>query len=238
MSSGLLIAFGPMFSGKTTWLTLKLSTCADVGLKVCLVNHEDDVRLTESSDGNITTHSSQFKYLSPKITAMKLKSLRDESFDEYDVIGIDEGQFFDNKLPNGIPEIVHVVRELILKKEKIVFISSLDGDFRAQPFGYVKELICLCDPDGVVKLSALCMECLKERKLVKAGFTNKIVTTMTDPDKVKDVGGADKYQALCLDCFRTKNVVTTKKREDEDLSSVLKKKYDEDLSSTVAKLVL
>ena len=200
-SSGLHIAFGPMFSGKTTWLSLNLTTCADVGLKVCLINHEDDVRVTEGGDGKITTHSSQFKYLSHKIDSYRFKNLQlSNLFDQYDVIGIDEGQFFDNKLANGVPEIVQVVRDLVLKKKKTVFIASLDGDFRAQPFGHVKELLCLCDPGGLTKLGAKCMKCLKEHKLVNAGFTARTVNAKTD--EVKDVGGSDKYMAVCLDCFR------------------------------------
>lgn len=198
--TGLHIAFGPMFAAKTNWLLQQLTTYADVGYKVCLINHADDIRKTEGSDRNVTTHSSQFKHLSHKITPFKTDSLRKVYMDEFDVIGIDEGQFFDGK-DNGIPEIVTVVRDLIMKKKKLVFISSLDGDFRAQTFGYVHQLICICDPGGLHKFSAICNKCRDNKKLSRAGFTGKILPSKDG--EVKDVGGADKYIALCLDCYRS-----------------------------------
>ena len=194
-----MLIFGPMFSRKTTTLTTELTTCADVDLKALYINHLDDNRDTESSDRHTTTHHSQFKGLSPKITAMKRTTLYDLDVNEFDVIGVDEGQFF-----NDLPE---SVRKWVLEDKKQVFVASLDGDFNIEPFGRANELICLCKPGGLVKLYAQCMKCLKTETpyrrmtLVPAGFTARL----TESKSQKDIGGSDKYIALCLKCHQEHN---------------------------------
>ncbi len=193
-----MIIFGPMFSGKTTKLLNELTTCADVNLSVLYINHSDDNRDTEGSDGNVTTHSSQFKKLSSKVKAMKCSKLSDVDVDGFDVIGVDEGQFFN--------DLTETVRSWVLTHKKQVFIASLDGDADINPFGKTHELICLCQPGGLLKLSAHCMSCIKTeypyRRMVKvpAGFTSRI--SAKEPHDQKDIGGADKYMATCLKCHQ------------------------------------
>ena len=68
--------------------------------------------------------------------------------EETDVFGIDEGQFY--------PDLVEGV-ESFLRRDKIVIISALDGDFERKPFGQIPELIPLSD--DIVKLRAICMRC-------------------------------------------------------------------------------
>ena len=197
-----MIIFGGMFSGKTTKLTTELTTCADVGLKTLYINHSDDNRETESADSHTTTHSSQFRGLSNKITSMKVSSLLDVDVNEFDVIGIDEGQFFE--------DLVDTVRKWVLEDKKQIFIASLDGDFNIRPFGATHELICLCQPGGLIKLPAHCMNCLKSEtpyrrmSMVPAGFTcrRKQLTESGHLPRQKDVGGADKYMAVCLKCHQ------------------------------------
>lgn len=61
-----------------------------------------------------------------------LTSLSIVSSADYDVIGIDEGQFY--------PDLIEMVDEF-LSKGKVVVVSALDGDFRRKPFGRVLELV-------------------------------------------------------------------------------------------------
>ena len=49
----------------------------------------------------------------------------------YDVLLINEGQFFD--------DIMDVVPKLVEKYKKKVYICGLDGDFRRKKFGYLLD---------------------------------------------------------------------------------------------------
>jgi len=64
-----------------------------------------------------------------------------ESFDklkQYDIIGIDEGQFF--------PDLV----ELVLLK-KIVIVAALNADYKMEPFPNVSKLISKADKIKLLK---------------------------------------------------------------------------------------
>jgi thymidine kinase len=79
--------------------------------------------------------------------------------EDYDVIGVDEGQFF--------TEIVEFC-ELLANQGKTVVVSALDGTFERKPFGNIINLIPLAE--RVVKLCAVCVYCTAE-----AAFTKRIV---------------------------------------------------------------
>jgi thymidine kinase len=78
---------------------------------------------------------------------MDLASLGDK-WRHYDVIGIDEGQFF--------PDIVEFA-ELAANSGKIVIVSSLGGTFHRGVFSKVLELIPKCEK--IKKLAAICRIC-------------------------------------------------------------------------------
>jgi thymidine kinase len=198
------LIFGPMFSGKSTTLRDEITTLADIGLKVIYINHTKDVRDTEAQDRNITTHHSGFRGLSEKVSVIKIDQLSKVNVEDYNVIGVDEGQFFD--------DLDVVVRKWVLKEAKIVIIASLDGDFMMRPFGKAHKLVCICEPWNVVKLSAMCVKCieysLEHGRIVRnsAGFTAKF---KIDPEIIEgkdytqdDVGGKDKYLPVCMKCYQ------------------------------------
>ena len=78
--------------------------------------------------------------------------------DKFDVIGIDEGQFY--------PDLITGI-ESFVRKDKILIISALDGTFERKPFGQIPNLIPLCD--DIVKLNAICMVCGND-----APFTHRL----------------------------------------------------------------
>lgn len=135
------IIFGPMFSGKSTKLRQEMTTLADVGAKVLYINHSKDSRNTESFDSNITTHHSGYKGLSNKIRPIKASKLSEIEINNYDAIGIDEGQFFD--------DLEVTVRDWVLNKNKHVIIASLDGNFLMGTFGQASRLISICDSGNI-----------------------------------------------------------------------------------------
>lgn len=193
------IFFGPMWSGKTTKLCEVLTMHADVGLNVLYINYIGDIRETEKSSKDMTTHHSSFKELTDKITKTRTDELRKVNVDDFEVVGIDEGHFYS--------DLDDEVRKWVLEKNKIVYIASLDGDFRMRPIGKAHNLVSICDPGKIIKMPAICMNCIKQTKpysriqLVDAGFTAKIAGSM---EQQKEVGGKDKYIPLCMKCHKEK----------------------------------
>jgi len=104
---------------------------------------------------------------------------------DYNVIGIDEGQFFST---------VVEFAEKMANLGKIVIVACLDGTFQRKPFGRVLELIPVAE--SVTKLNSVCMRCYNE-----AAFTKRLGSET----EVEIIGGADKYIAVCRRCFNSKD---------------------------------
>ena len=151
------LIIGPMFSGKSTELLRRVSCCKSIGMKALLINHTNDIRTTNY----VKTHNGQQE---DAIKTKHLMSLvNNDKFKNANVIGIDEGQFFDD------------LKEFILKIEnlpKTIYISGLDGDYQRNPMGQILDCIPLCDK--LDKLNSLDMM----SKDGSAGiFTKRIVNS-------------------------------------------------------------
>lgn len=109
------------------------------------------------------------------------------------MIGIDEGQFFED---------LATFSEAAANSGKIVIISALDGDFLRKPFGCVCDLIAMAE--HVIKLKAVCMMCQRD-----AAFSRRL----TNEDKREVIGGADKYIAVCRRCYNAEVNVTPQKKK-------------------------
>lgn len=106
---------------------------------------------------------------------------------DFKIIVIDEAQFFDK-------EIVGVVQTLA-DKDKKVFISGLDSDYRRKPFGPMGDLLAIAD--SVTKLEAVCHGCLGP-----AIYTQRLVDGIPASFSGPTVQvGSDEYEARCRDCF-------------------------------------
>jgi len=125
------------------------------------------------------------------VSATSLAELTKKA-EEYDVIGIDEGQFF--------PDIRWA--ELMANSGKVVLIAALDGTYQRKPFENIMNLIPLAE--NVTKLSAVCMNCFGE-----ASFSKRI----TEEQSLEVIGGADKYMAVCRDCFHSNVQEATSPRD-------------------------
>lgn len=168
------ITLGCMFSGKTTELIRKCSRYSSIGTQCLILNSNKDTRCNDE----IMTHNKE------KMKALKVDNICDcmhkSLLENFDIIGIDEGQFFN--------DLYESVIKLIYNHKKIVFISSLDGDYKQEKFGQVLELIP--HSNSVVKLHALCKECKNGNR---ACFTKRIVNK-TD---IELVGSEEYYQPVC-----------------------------------------
>jgi|SRR3990172_12027304 len=187
--NGLDIYLGPMFSGKSSALLRKLSLLAEMGLKVLYINHVIDNR----GENLFSTHSPLLNGAKPEISMIKVAVLTEidtKFLLSFDVVGLDESQFWGN-------ELVPFVKGLVDDNGKYVIVAGLDGSYKREKFGYVLDLIPFAD--HVEKLSAFCKRCASSsRGLVPAIFTYYGGEKMVD---VVNVGGAEKYQAVCRNCY-------------------------------------
>ena len=152
----LSICCGCMFSGKTSWLMDQFKKYSYIGKSIAVINYADDKRYHES---HLSTHD---KHMIPCIQSHLLKDVYNE-MEKVDVILINEGQFF--------PDLYKIVVEMVEKKNKIVHIAALDGDFKRNVFGEILQLIPRCD--DYLKLHALCAKC---KDGTKASFSHRIST--------------------------------------------------------------
>lgn len=188
----LTIIFGPMFSGKTTRLLQELTRFVDVtseshSTKCLLINHTFDDRNKEIG---VSSHASSFKGVSELIDITKNSILKNIDVKEYNVIGIDEGQFFED-----LEEVYDWVNS-----GKNVIISGLIADSFMNPFGKIHTLIPFSD--NVIQCHAICSECLKSHSRIitpdslssmKAAFTFRLNASSSQIE----VGASDKYIPVC-----------------------------------------
>ena len=169
------LIIGPMFSGKSTRLIETVRKYSFKNKKTILINFIGDNRYT--SESQIVTHdqikydSIQCQYLNEKISMLE----------NYDVIGIDEGQFFSDLIP---------ICEQLCFKGKIVVVAALSGDFLMKPFPNVAELISKADKIKLMK--AYCFYCHKV-----AGFSLRIV----DSQETILIGASEAYRPVCKGCY-------------------------------------
>ncbi len=176
LAGNLDIIIGPMFSGKTTELLTRVSLAA-VYRTVLIICSNIDTR----SGSGISTHGMfSTKTTADVITTVDLNNV-DVAY--YDVIAIDEAQFFNDLSP---------VKQW-LEDGKDVIISSLDGDFNRNHIGYIHTLLPICR--SIVKRLAICFECAKNNTYEAiAPYSFKIAG---DKNKIIDAGSDDKYIAVC-----------------------------------------
>ena len=162
---------GTMFAGKSTELLKRINLLEIAGKRVLRVKFSADNRYENKC--MIATHSGLSCEAVPVTTLSELG----EAWRGFDVIGIDEGQFF--------TDIVEF-SELCANQSKIVIISSLQGTFYRQSFPNIIQLIPLCE--SVVKLAAICKLCKSS-----ASFTFRTA----DENCHSLIGGAEMYMPLC-----------------------------------------
>jgi len=170
---------GSMFSGKTSKLIEIYKQCKFCNNEIIVINYAGDTRY---SDTMLSTHD---KTMIPCIKSTTIQEVLDkhpDSIKSCDVIIINEGQFFSD---------IELVRELVDKHNKRIYICGLDGDFERKPIGNLLNLIPYCD--NVCKMHSLCSIC-------KDG-TAGIFTFRLSNETEQVVIGSDNYIPVCRNCF-------------------------------------
>lgn len=174
-SGSIQLVLGPMFSGKSSEMSRRIRRHIIARRPSLVIKYRKDLRY-EGSESAVVTHDAV------RLTAQPATRLADvdDIVDAYQVIGVDEGQFFDDVVEYA---------EKWANMGKTVIIAALDGDFKRKPFGRVLELVPMAE--DVVKLNAVCTSCG-----LNAAFTKRT----TSDDAIEVVGGADMYRAACRAC--------------------------------------
>ncbi|QGM48744.1 MPPV-120 thymidine kinase [Magpiepox virus 2] len=168
---------GPMFSGKTSELIRLIKRFIISGRNCIIIKHCCDTRYIDKDLETICTHD---KITMEALSCSKLLPLIPK-IDNFEVIGIDEGQFFED---------IVEFSEVMANKGKTVIIAALNGDFKRELFGNIFKLLPLSE--SVTSLTAICAVCKNE-----ASFSKR----MTDDKDVKVIGGKEIYTAVCRKCF-------------------------------------
>ncbi len=140
----LRLYLGCMFSGKTSELIREYTRWTKIGKKVICINYADDTRYGD--DNYVYSHDLN------KIECLKtdkLYNIKKEEINKYQVILINEGQFFE--------DILEFCKEYVDIYKKDIVVCGLDGDYLRKPFGKINDLISICDE--VTKLKAFCVKC-------------------------------------------------------------------------------
>lgn len=166
---------GAMFSGKTEELLRRLRRAKIAGLRVEIFKPTIDVRYDESA---VVSHDRNTIASTPIDNSSNLLLLASD----VDVIGIDEAQFFDERLPN-------VVEQLADQGIRVI-IAGLDMDFKRLPFGPMAHLCAIAD--SVDKIHAICVGCGSW-----ANYSYRLVSG----DQQVMLGEAKEYQPLCRTCY-------------------------------------
>ena len=167
---------GSMFSGKSEELIRRLRRARIARQKVQVFKPELDSRF---SDNEIVSHSEMRHDSSNSRSAEEILAKVDP---DTEVVGIDEGQFFDNQL-------VTVANELARRGVRVI-IAGLDQDYTGKPWEPMPQLLAIAE--YITKTHAICMKCGQP-----ANYSQR---TFESEERVA-VGASDKYEARCRSCF-------------------------------------
>lgn len=170
----LFMYIGPMYSGKTSSLVSVYNSYISNNITPLVVNYIGDTRYPDY-ETHMSTHDSI------KIPCVRYENLKEINIENYDVILINEGQFF--------KDLKEWVIDAVNNKQKYVYVAGLDGDFQQNPIGDVLYIIPYADE--VTKLTAIC-KCNK-----KALFSHRITS-----EKSQICIGASNYIPLCRKCLK------------------------------------
>jgi thymidine kinase len=135
---------GCMFCGKTDEMLRLLRRFAIAGRQVVLVKPRLDTR---SDDATVVSRSGANHRAVAVDHSSEIEGL--EEVRDADIVAVEEGQFFDDGLPDVVERLADAGKQLL--------VTGLDRDFRGIPFGPMPRLMALADQ--VTKLTAICMVC-------------------------------------------------------------------------------
>lgn len=170
------VIVGSMFSGKSEELIRRLRRAQIARQKVQVFKPKIDDRY---SIEQIASHSGMTHVSKPVMTAAEMLAQME---DDTQVVGIDEGQFFDMAIVDAVNELAN--------QGKRVIVAGLDQDYLGRPFEPMPQLLSVAE--FITKTHAICVKCGNT-----ANYSQRTVAS----DSRVEVGASDKYEARCRRCF-------------------------------------
>ena len=167
-----------MFSGKTEELIRRLRRAVYARQKVQVFKPKIDNRYAEIE---IVSHSRQSLTAEPIGCAA---DIFDKIQADTEVVGVDEGQFFDRSL-------IDMTQTFAARGVRVI-VAGLDQDFTGAPFEPLPELMAVAE--FVTKMLAICVVCGDP-----AGRTQRLGRQ----SRRVVVGAAEAYEARCRRCHNT-----------------------------------
>ncbi|MEJ0028104.1 MAG: hypothetical protein WDN01_18920 [Rhizomicrobium sp.] len=199
MTARLEVIVGPMFSGKTELLIARLHRALYARKRLRIVKPAHDTR-TQGFIAARAVNPDGTTEVTDKLAAILVRN--EEDFwrvagpEDYDVLAVDEAQFFplDEPMRDSLGWFGRAIRELLRCRRHTplrIIVAGLDMDFAENPFGPIPGLLALAD--SVDKLTGVCMICGSD-----AGhISHRIV-----PGEAQlAVGDAGEYQVRCRVCY-------------------------------------
>jgi thymidine kinase len=167
---------GPMFSGKSEELIRRVTRYGIARIPVQTFKPVIDTRYAHSE---VVSHSNLSTEAIPVADSQELLHAVE---DRTTVIGIDEGQFFDDGLVDVAMQLAGAGKQLI--------IAGLDLDYLGRPFEPIPSLMLRAE--YVTKALAVCHRCGGPGL-----FTQRVVQS----DELVVLGAQDAYEARCRRCY-------------------------------------
>lgn len=176
------LIIGPMFAEKSTSLILAINRLRYAKKRVFVIKPKKDDRYSQDL---IMSHMNHDGY-QVSIPCHSVDDLYSFPFgdliNDYDVIAIDEGNFFG--------ESIVLFAENLANNGKIVIITALNGDINQRHFGDFHGLYAKAD--HIEFLKSVCFDCGEDAPFTYSHIKRKEGEIV--------VGGEDKYVSLCREC--------------------------------------
>ena len=179
------VVIGPMYSGKSEELIRRLKRAKIAKQNVVVFKPVIDDRYSKE---DVVSHSG---YTINAIPIKDSSEINKYINDDTQVVGIDEVQFFDDKI---VDEAIKLADNGVR-----VIAAGLDMDFKGEPFGPTPRLLAVAE--FVDKIQAICSVCgqpaTRSQRLINgepAKYDEPII----------QVGAVESYEARCRKCHVVK----------------------------------
>jgi thymidine kinase len=170
------VIVGSMFSGKSEELIRRVRRAQIARQRVQIFKPAVDTRFADDaivSHGELRLSAEPASSAADLLTKVRLDT---------EVVGIDEGQFFDAALPGACVELA--------QRGVRVIVAGLDQDYLGRPFEPMPHLLAIAE--YITKTRAICVVCGNP-----ANHTQRLVH---NADRVL-LGAHGTYEARCRRCF-------------------------------------